>query len=329
MGFLRRHLFSLLIIGGAFIAYSFPGPFTEIHGFKCARLIVPMIQIIMFGMGTNLSLSDFAEALRRPWPVIVGSLFQFSVMPTLGYFLARLAGFDGDVAAGVILIGSAAGGVASNVMAYIAGANVALSVSMTTVSTLLSPFVTPLLMRLLAGRFIEVDVTAMMIALVNMIFVPLLLSQLARYCFERWCRKAKEMIARALPCLSMAAICLIVTICVAAARKELASAGLLIFLVAIIHNVCGYLLGYWGTRALALVAPISERDCRTVAIEVGMQNAGMCQALAMDVMKSAAAALAPTIFGVWMDFSGSLLANWWKRRPSVLQVAKSTCRDNR
>ena len=314
MNFLRRHLFSLLIIGGAVVAYSFPGPFTEIGGFRCARLIVPLIQVIMFGMGTTLSLSDFAVSLRRPWPVIVGAVLQFSVMPSLGYLLARLAGLDGDVAAGVVLIGSAAGGVASNVMAYIANANVALSVTMTTVSTLLSPLLTPLLMRLFAGRFIAVDVVGMMLSLLNMIVVPILLSQLARFCFIRWCRKAETVVARVLPCLSMTAICVIVTVCVAAAREELASAGLLIFGVAVAHNACGYALGYWGTRLLSRIAPISERDCRTVAIEVGMQNAGMSQALAMDVLKSASAALAPTIFGVWMDFSGSLLANWWNRR---------------
>ena len=314
MGFFRRHAFSLLIIAGAAVAYSFPGPFTEICGFRCARLIVPLIQVIMFGMGTNLSIADFADTLRRPWPILVGGVLQFSVMPSLGYVLARAAGLDGDVAAGVILTGCAAGGVASNVMAYIAGANVALSVSMTTASTLLSPFVTPLLMRLLAGRFIEVDVMGMMVALVKMILVPLLLSQVARWCFDRWCRKARDVISRSMPILSMSAICLILTFCVAAARKELAEAGLVIFMVAAVHNTCGYVLGYWGTRLLSLVAQISERDCRTVAIEVGMQNAGMCQALAMDVMKSAAAALAPTIFGVWMDFSGSMLANWWNRR---------------
>ena len=315
MGFFRRHAFPLLIICGAALAYAVPGPFIEICGFKCASLIVPLIQVIMFGMGTNLSLSDFSDTLRHPWPIVVGGLLQFSVMPCLGYLLARVAGLDGDVAAGVILIGCAAGGVASNVMAYIAGANVALSVSMTTVSTLLSPFVTPLLMKLLAGRFIHVDAIGMMVALVKMIIIPLFLSQVARCCFDRWCLKAKDVIARAMPILSMSSICLILTFCVAAARKELASAGLVIFLVAIVHNACGYLLGYWGTRLLSLVAPISERDCRTVAIEVGMQNAGMCQALAMSVMKSAAAALAPAIFGVWMDFSGSMLAGWWNRRP--------------
>lgn len=314
IGFLRQHAFSFLVLGGSVFAYVCPGPFTEIAGFRMSRLIVPLIQIIMFGMGTTLRPDDFANVLRRPWPVAVGAILQFSVMPLLGFCLAVIMGLDGEVAAGVVLIGSAAGGVASNVMAYIAGANVALSVSMTMVSTLAAPVMTPLLMRLLAGRFVEIDMLDMALSLVNMIIMPLAVSQLARVAFDRWCRKANDVIARLLPCLSMSAICLIVTICTAAAREELRTAGLVVFAVAIVHNGLGYALGYWGARLLGRIARIDERDCRTVAIEVGMQNAGMSQALAMNVMKSAGAALAPAIFGVWMDFSGSLLANFWRKR---------------
>jgi len=314
ISFLRQHAFSFLVLGGAVVAYLHPGPFVEIAGFKMSRLIVPLIQVIMFGMGTTLRPDDFANVLRRPWPVAVGAVLQFSVMPLLGFCLAVVAGLDGEVAAGVVLIGSAAGGVASNVMAYIAGANVALSVSMTMVSTLAAPIMTPLLMRLLAGRFVEIDMLDMALSLVNMIIVPLAVSQLARAAFDRWCRKANDVIARLLPCLSMSAICLIITICTAAAREELRTAGLVVFAVAIVHNGLGYALGYWGARLLGRIARIDERDCRTVAIEVGMQNAGMSQALAMNVMKSAGAALAPAIFGVWMDFSGSLLANFWRKR---------------
>jgi len=314
--FLRQHAFSFLVIAGAFASYCFPGPFVEIAGFRMSRLIVPFVQIIMFGMGTTLRPEDFVNILKRPWPVAVGVVLQFAVMPLLGCALAMAAGLDGEVAAGVVLIGSAAGGVASNVMAYIAGANVALSVSMTTVSTLAAPVMTPLLMRLLAGRFVEIDMLDMAISLVNMIVVPLVVSQLARAAFDRWCRKANDAIARVLPMVSMTAICLIVTFCTAAAREELRTAGLVVFAVAIVHNGLGYVLGYWGARLLGRFVRMDERDCRTVAIEVGMQNAGMSQALAMNVMKSVGAALAPAIFGVWMDFSGSLLAGWWRRRPS-------------
>ena len=321
--FVRQHLFSILIIACAATAFAFPAPFTEIRGFRVARLMVPLIQVIMFGMGMKLAPSDFAEIVRRPWPVAVGAFLQFSVMPALGFLIARAVGLDGDLAAGVVLIGSAAGGVASNVIAYLAKANVALSVAMTTVSTLLSPLLTPLLMQVFAGRFIAVDVVAMVLSLVNMIVVPILLSQLARIVLERVRPGATVAVDRVLPLLSMTAICVIMTVCVAASRDTVKEAGLLLLAVAALHNTCGYLLGYWGARLLSRVAPISERDCRTVAIEVGMQNAGMSQALALDVLKSAAVSVAPTIFGVWMDFSGSLLAGWWARRDP------DCCRSNR
>ena len=312
--FLRQHAFSLAIICVSTLAYCMPGPFVQIGDFKCARLIVPLIQIIMFGMGTTLRISDFVNVVRRPGPIVVGALLQFSVMPLVGLLLALAFGLEGDVAAGVVLIGSAAGGVASNVMAYIAGANVALSVSMTAASTLLAPLMTPLLMRLLAGRFIEIDMVAMALSLVYMIIVPLVVSQIARVLFDRWMKGVNRAIDRALPFVSMAAICTIMIFCVAAAKEDLQRAGAVVFCVAILHNGIGYLLGYWGARLLGRLFDIDERDCRTVAIEVGMQNAGMSQALALDVLKSAGAAIAPTIFGVWMDFSGSILANQWRRR---------------
>ena len=317
MAYLRKHAFSFLIIGGAILAYGFPSPFVEIAGFKMAKLIVPLIQIIMFGMGTTLRMCDFVRIIRRPWPVAIGCSLQFVVMPVLGYVLCRLFGLGGDAAAGVILIGSAAGGVASNVMAYIAGGNVALSVSMTTVSTLLSPVMTPLLMRYVGGRFIEIDMIEMALSLVEMIIVPLAVSQLARFVFDRWLVSANRLIEKSLPALSMTAICVIVTICVAAAHEDIRTAGAVIFAIAIIHNGCGYFLGYWGARSVGRLVKMDERDCRTVAIEVGMQNAGMSQAIAINVLKSAGAAIAPAIFGVWMDFSGSILANWWSKKPGA------------
>ena len=314
MAFLRKHLFSVLIVLAATTSFLFPSPFVEIGGLRTSRLIVPLIQVIMFGMGTTLAPGDFVRIVRRPWPVLVGCALQFLIMPTLGFLLCRAFGLEGDVAAGVVLIGSAAGGVASNVMAYVAGANVALSVSMTTVSTLLSPLMTPLLMRFFAGRFIAIDMLAMALSLVEMIILPLVASQAARLAFDRWCRGVNVAISKALPVVSMGAICTIMTVCVASAHDDLRTAGAVVFAVAVVHNSLGYALGYWSARLVGRLAGMDERDCRTVAIEVGMQNAGMSQALAMDVLKSAGAAIAPTIFGVWMDFSGTLLAGWWRRK---------------
>ena len=314
MASLRKHLFSVLIVLAATTSFLFPSPFVEICGFRTSRLIVPLIQVIMFGMGTTLVPGDFVRIVRRPWPALVGCALQFLIMPTLGFLLCRAFRLEGDVAAGVVLIGSAAGGVASNVMAYVAGANVALSVSMTTVSTLLSPLMTPMLMRFFAGRFIAIDMLAMALSLVEMIILPLVASQVARLVFDHWCRGVNVAISTALPVVSMGAICTIMTVCVASAHDDLRTAGAVVFAVAVVHNSLGYALGYWSARLVGRLTGMDERDCRTVAIEVGMQNAGMSQALAMDVLKSAGAAIAPTIFGVWMDFSGTLLAGWWRRR---------------
>jgi len=313
--FLRHHAFSLAIICVSTLAYCASGAFVQIGDFKCTRLIVPLIQVIMFGMGTTLRVSDFVNVVRRPGAVALGAVLQFTMMPLVGLLLALAFGLEGDVAAGVVLIGSAAGGVASNVMAYIAGANVALSVSMTAVSTLLAPLMMPFLMRLLAGRFIEIDMVAMALSLVNIIVLPLVVSQLARAVFDRWLKGVNRAIDRILPSVSMTAICLIMIFCVSAAREDLKNAGGVVFCVAVLHNGLGYLLGYWGARLLGRFFALDERDCRTVAIEVGMQNAGMSQALAVEVLKSAGAAIAPTIFGVWMDFSGSILANHWRKKP--------------
>ena len=313
--FFQRHGFSLAILAVCTAAYLRPGFFLEVAGHSTAVLISPLIQLIMFGMGTTLRKADFLNVVRRPLPVALGVVLQFSVMPLTGFGLACAFGLDGDVAAGVVLIGSAAGGVASNVIAYIAGANVALSVSMTAVSTLLSPLLTPLLMRGLAGRFIPIDAGAMALSLVKMIVLPLVASQIARWAFDRWCRRVNVVIDRVLPYVSIAAICVIMSVCVSQAHEILWTAGAVVFVIAVLHNSTGYLLGYWGARLAGRFCAVDERDCRTVAIEVGMQNAGMSQALAVDVLKCAGAALAPAIFGVWMDFSGSILANWWRRRP--------------
>ncbi len=172
-----RRLSGLTFTGAVFtfvaIAIFYPAPFREIGGFQLTRLIVPLIQIIMFGMGTTLSLSDFRRVLTMPHATLVGIALQFGVMPLTGLTLARAFGFSGEVGAGIVLVGAAPGGVASNVMTYLAGGNVALSVTMTAISTLLSPILTPLAMKLLAGRFVPIDFRDMMWSIVNMIVLPI------------------------------------------------------------------------------------------------------------------------------------------------------------
>ena len=350
-----------------------PDVFGTWFGVDLKIFIVPLIQVITFGMGTTLSLVDFTRVLRMPWPVFVGFLLQFTFMPGIGWAIATGLGFEPEVAAGIILVGSVSGGVASNLVTYLAGGNVALSVTMTACSTFASPFLTPVLMKVLAGKLVPIDMIAMMFDILSMILVPVIAGLVAHrilYGRDRFLQSARTLLAltlagflvgivcflapwpsspafvalrngfsiaaaliglvtgakvvmthgfrregpwmdRALSFVSMLGICIIIGIITARSREKLLSVGFLLFLAAVAHNTIGYLLGYWGARA----AKLDERTCRTVAIEVGMQNAGMASGLAMSVLQSAHAALAPAIFGPWMNLSGSLLASWWQRRP--------------
>lgn len=287
-------------------ALCFPHLFITVGGYKLTGLIVPLIQIIMFGMGTTLSLGDFARVLVMPRGVLVGLVLQFAVMPVTGYALATLFGFTGEVAAGVVLVGASPGGVASNVMTYLAGGNVALSVTMTAFSTLLSPVLTPLAMQWLAGRFVPIDAWAMMISILKMIIIPIV----AGLVFNRVLRDQRWM-PRLLPVVSMAAICTIILIITASSRDQLIAVALTLLVVVVLHNLIGFTLGYWGARGLGL----NESDSRTASIEVGLQNAGMASGLAISVLHSSDAGLAAAIFGPWMNAAGSVLASYWRQRP--------------
>jgi BASS family bile acid:Na+ symporter len=371
--FLKSFAFTAWVF--AFVAASmfFPDAFMTWAGWDLKVLIVPLIQIIMFGMGTTLSVADFARVFKMPWPVFVGMVLQFSIMPLTGFTVASLFGFPPEIAAGLILIGSCPGGVASNLMTYLANGDVALSVTMTSCSTLMSPVMTPFMMKLLAGRLVEVKFVAMMLSIINMIIVPILAGLVANrilYSRSRWANRrgplalatavslaaavlagvfgdflpgpiaafrngivigaaligvvalAKLVVSlvlgrsgnwmdRVLPVVSMAGICFIIAIITARSREDLLTVGGLLIAAVVVHNSVGYTLGYWLSRLVRL----DERTCRTVAIEVGLQNGGMASALAMNVLQSAEAALAPAIFGPWMNISGSVLATWWHRKP--------------
>ncbi len=287
------------------IAIFYPGPFRSVGGYPLTRLIVPLIQIIMFGMGTTLSLADFRRVLTMPYATLIGMLLQFGVMPVTGFLLARAFGFSGEVGAGVVLVGAAPGGVASNVMTYLAGGNVALSVTMTAVSTLLSPVMTPLAMKVLAGRFVPIDFSDMMLSILNMIILPIVAGLVANRLL-----RGRDWMHRVLPAVSMAAICAIITIITASSRDRLLTVAFALIGVVVLHNAIGYLLGYFGARLFGL----DERDSRTVSIEVGLQNAGMASGLAIGVLHSSDAGLAAAIFGPWMNISGSVLASFWRQR---------------
>ena len=311
--FVRRRVFGLAILFCAAVSFSFPAAFDTWGGVKLTKLVVPAIQVIMFGMGTTLTLGDFIRVGKTPWAVAVGVFLQFLVMPVVGFALAKAFGFTGELAAGCVLIGSVAGGTASNVIAYLAKANVALSVTMTCCSTLLSPLVTPLAMKALAGRFVDIDTVAMMESILEVVIVPVAAGGFVRCVFRRQLDAHKAICDKVLSFVSMAGICYTILALTAPSRTTFASAGTLIILAAIIHNSFGYLSGYWLMRLAGKWLPIDERDARTVAIEVGMQNGGMAGALAVSVLNSTVAALPANVFSIWMNFSGSLLANRWSR----------------
>lgn len=297
--------FTLSVIASVTLAMFYPGLLDEVAGFKLTLLIVPLIQVIMFGMGASLSVADFVRVLKMPRGVLVGVVCQFTIMPIVGLTLATILGLPDEIAAGVVLIGSAPSGVASNVMAYIAGANLALSVTLTAVATLIAPVMTPFLMKVLAGQFVPVEFFAMMWSISKMVIAPVLLGLL----FNRYAHGKVEWLDEIMPVISMTAIAVILAIITADGRDHLLVVGATLLLAAIIHNFAGYVFGYWGCRLVGM----NEQDSRTISIEVGLQNAGLASGIAMDMGKVATIGMAAVVFGPWMDISGSALANWWRR----------------
>ena len=312
--FIRRQKFSFAIVASVIAACLWPQAFDSWYGVKLLRLISPAIGLIMFGMGTTLSLDDFLRVAKMPVAVATGVVLQFLVMPLVGWTLASLFGFDGEIGAGIVLVGSVAGGTASNVVAYLAKANVALSVTMTCISTLLSPFMTPFLMKVLAGKMVHVDALAMMVGILQIVLIPVIAGALVHWAFRRVFDAHKTVCDAVLSFISAAGICFTLLVLTAQSQAKFREAGLVIFAVAVLHNSIGYLSGYWATRALGRFFKLDERDARTVAIEVGMQNGGMAGALANSVLNSPLAALPANVFSIWMNFSGSILASLWSRR---------------
>ncbi len=315
----RTYAFSAWVMTFVIAALLYPARFQTWGEFELKLLIVPLIQVIMFGMGTTLGVSDFLRTFAMPRAVLLGIFLQFTIMPLVGYGLATGLGFEPEIAAGVILVGCCPGGVASNLMAFLAKGDVALSVTMTAMSTLVSPVMTPLMMKTLAGQLLEIDAMAMMWSILNMILLPIAAGLIANAILKAL-KLRGPWVDRALSLLAMAAICFIIAIITSLSREELLSVGPALMLVVVAHNGLGYVLGYGGARLLRL----DESSCRTVAIEVGLQNGGMASGLAIRVLQSPAAALAPALFGPWMNISGSVLASWWRARPvKTGQIAPS------
>ena len=304
---LKGFVFTVIIFAAVATALYYPSNFVEFNGFKFAVLITPLIQIIMFGMGTSMAISDFVGVVKMPKGVFIGVFSHFLIMPLLGFTLANISGFHPEIAAGIILIGCSPNGMASNVISYLAKANLALSITITAVSTLLAPIMTPILMKLLAGAFIEIDVVDMMVDILVMVIVPIAAGLLA----NKLLKGREKIIETIMPILSMAGIAFIIVIITAAGRDSLLDIGLKLILIVLCHNLLGYTLGYWSGRLFKM----SERDCRTMAIEVGMQNGGLASGLAKGMGKMATVGLAPAVFGPLMNVTGSVLASYWHRKP--------------
>lgn len=303
---MKTYVFTTLIFAGVALSLYYPQYFTYIGDLKLTVLIIPLIQIIMFGMGTSMSFSDFGEIFKSPKGVLVGVSAQLGIMPLMGFALAKFSNLPPEIAAGIVLIGASPSGVASNVMAYLAKANLALSITITAIATLIAPFVTPVLMKLLAGEFVEIDVLKMMWSIVKMIILPIGAGLLFNFFFggkTKWLNKI-------MPMISMLAIGLIIVVITAAGRDSLLEIGGLLMLLVLVHNLFGYFLGYWYARLLRL----PEQDARTIAIEVGMQNGGLASGIANSLGKIATMGLAPAVFGPLMNITGSMLASHWQKR---------------
>lgn len=368
---LKGFSYTLWIFTAVTASMFYPQFFTNVGSFQLKRLIVPLLQIIMFGMGSQLSFADLTNVIKMPKGVIVGVISHYIIMPLVGFTIAHIFSFPPEIAAGIILIGCVPSGLASNVMSFLARANLALAVTIGAISTLLSPFVTPFLMKWLGGQFIEVSFWNMMLDILNMIILPVvagfifnlfakrgtsrksLVIQLASYIvilllttlvfaksknanfiefiiqfaksmgwfyflpmagamiLSRYLKGDNKIMEKILSLFSMVGIAVIITIITASGRDSLLQVGLLLIVTSLLHNFTGYSLGY----LFAWLVRMPERDRRTIAFEVGMQNGGLASGLALQMGKIATVGLAPAIFGPLMNITGSVLANWWRARP--------------
>ncbi|MBQ7479200.1 MAG: bile acid:sodium symporter family protein [Selenomonadaceae bacterium] len=291
---------AVLVIAVAVLGVVRPGALSWIGPY-----VSWMLGVVMFGMGMTLRVEDFRNVLRHPWEVGIGVMAQFIIMPLAALALIRLFALPPELAIGVVLVGTCPGGTASNVISYLAKGDVALSVSMTMTTTLLAPLVTPFLTWALAGAWIDVSFTAMMISIAEMVLAPVLLGLLAHHFAER----QVERVMPVMPLVSVICIVLLVGCVVALSSGKLLEVGPSMAMVVILHNFFGLLLGYGAAKALRM----NPQKSRTVAIEVGMQNSGMAASLAI-LYFNPTAALPGAIFSVWHNISGSILANYFARR---------------
>lgn len=293
----------ILVLVAALLALGFPELLRQVR----PTVINYLLGVVMFGMGLTLNLGDFKIVFSRPKDVVVGCLAQFTVMPLLAWGLARLFQLDDALALGVVLVGCCPGGTASNVITYLAKGDLALSVGMTGVSTLLAPFLTPLLTWALAGKTVDVDVAGMLLSILWVVILPIVVGLLVKWVWPNFTEEAVGY----LPALSSVAIALIVAIIISANADKLLAGGMVIVIVVMLHNVCGLCMGYMIGRLLGL----AESKKRAISIEVGMQNSGLASSLATIHFAAYPLATIPgAIFSVWHNLSGATVAHLLSKR---------------
>ncbi len=293
-------LFPLWALVFALLAFWQPALFSQ-----AKPMVMPLLGAVMFGMGMTLTWTSFVAVWRRPGAVGLGLVLQYSVMPLAAWAIGHALGLPSALVVGLMLVGASPGGTASNVVCYLARGDVALSITLTTVSTLLAVVATPLLTLWYVGRQVPVPALDMLISIVKIVLLPVGLGVLLNSLFGRWLAPIKHLF----PLLSVASIVFIIAIVVALNHANLATAGASAALAVILHNSTGLAVGYGVGRLMTH----DERTARTLAIEVGMQNSGLAVALAVKYF-SAAAALPGALFSVWHNLSGSMLAALWSRR---------------
>ncbi len=368
----KGYQYTAWIITAVVAGMIYPAAFTHWGNFDLRNkwLILLVVQLVMFGMGVQMRLRDFSGLGSTGRGVLIGLVCHFSIMPLTGLLLTKVFHFDAEIAAGIILIGSCSSGLASNVMVYIARANLVLSVTITAMATLAAPFLTPLLMKLLAGTLIKIRFIDMMMDIIKIVIVPIGAALLHDYlkratpagrrntlviaivcaawlvalplgswhwlaarlsvpalqsaemmgffagavvtglCYH-WLAARYPRLDAMMPYLSMFGIVYFTTVTTAAGRDNLLHVGLLLFLASVFHNAAGYFFGYWLSR----LCGIEKNSARTIAFEVGLQNGGMASGLAGGMGKLGTVGLAAAVFSPWMNISGSILANYWRRRP--------------
>ena len=289
---------ALIILGVAILALYVPQSCLWIQ----TKWINPLLMLVMFGMGLTLRFEDFALVFTRPKDIIVGCIAQFTIMPLLAFALGKAFNLETGLLVGVILVGTCPGGTASNVITYLSKGDLALSVGMTSINTILAPFLTPAITYLLLKESIHVDVGSMFLSIATVVIVPIGLGLLINKFFDKYTEKIKSV----LPCVSIIAIALIIATIIAHNSQKILTTGAIVFAVVILHNLLGFGCGF----GLAKLLRLNPAKTKAISIEIGMQNSGLASSLAGTAFPSLAMATVPgAIFSVWHNMSGTFLAN--------------------